>query len=231
MHACRHMDLLVSRACARRGCIMLVVDLVCLASGLPSQGDSRGSLSSTTLQAWLAALLAPEARVPEDAAAHISFGTSQLEARWQATERCWAVEEAPKASLPAPRILSLLFVDKPVARLAPAAVLSGSAHAAGRCHRVSSLLRVQRPATSLSFVGSDALASAPPHGTMQNDGDVQVHCVARGFWGTCCPVKVAGLEWSADEEGSSGHAAQDPGGHTLANVEPGMLIALTVSVD
>jgi hypothetical protein len=229
MHAHRHMDLLVSRACARRGCCLLVVDLVCLASGLPSQGDSRGSLSSTTLQAWLGALLAPETRVPEDAAAHISFGTSQLEARWQATERCWAVKEAPN-TLPPARILSLLFVDQPIARLAPAAVLSGSGHAAGRHHRMSLLLKVQHPASSLSFVGSDASAAAPARGT--DDGRASaVQCVARGFWGTCCPVKVAGLEWSADEESSSAHAVHNADGYTLANAEPGMLIALTVGVD
>jgi hypothetical protein len=123
--------------------------------------------------------------------AHISLGTRQYQASWQQQEGAWEVAEAASDSTTAASLhCSLMYVHSPVARLlhqsSPAGVHS-------IVHRVSLLLESNQ---ALLFVGSDQSSSAPPDQPSSSDGGapVSVQCVARGCWGTCLPVAVAGVE-------------------------------------
>jgi hypothetical protein len=205
----------------------LVFDLIQTASGTLNQPHAgQGSLDSTAWQAWLAALLAPGSSMPDNAAAHISIGSSRLHASWHSTKHSWEVDDI--LSTPSPvGLLTLLFVDKPVTRLSAAPVVGNRTQPAGGYHRMSLLLRVPQATPSLSFLGSNAQAAAPDQG-----GDSKatvIHCVARGCWGTCLPVAVAGVECSTEDGSREFHAVHDSRGSTLAVAEPGMLVALTVS--
>jgi hypothetical protein len=100
---------------------------------------------------------------------------------------------------------------------------------------MSLLLKVQHPASSLSFVGSDASAAAPAQGT-EEKGASAIQCVARGSWGTCLPVVVAGAEAEGQPAASSStirdvrhmHPERFHDGYMLQEVPAGTLIALTV---
>jgi hypothetical protein len=169
-------------------------------------------------QAWLDSLLSPDTAVPDGAVAHISLGSRQLKAEWSQEKGSWVTtqvmdEHTPPAAT-TPVHLSLLFVDQPVARLPPAPYANNRPS----MHRVSILLRRPQSAPPLTFVGSDASSAPPeqPGGSDDDGGPVTVQCVARGCWGTCLPVAVAGVE----EEQAIGGGGENENS----------LIALTVSV-
>jgi hypothetical protein len=173
-------------------------------------------------QAWLGSLLAPGTPIPDRAKAHISLGGHQVQATWWEEGSTWIVSEVEREQAAvAPAQLSLLYADRPVARLVPrrpAAAMSGDT--TPRLHRISVLLnKTQLSAASVVFVGSDT-SSAPPEqrGGSNGDAPVTVQCVARGCWGTCLPVAVAGVEET------------DGGQEEEQEQEDGCLIALTVSV-
>lgn len=86
--------------------------------------------------------------------------------------------------------LSLLWVDKPIFRLA-----------SGTVARIFLLMASSLHAHALLFQGSDQ-TSAPAE---QLDGanGVMVTCAARGSWGTCLPVVIAGAEQAPGTPGST----------------------------
>jgi hypothetical protein len=229
----RHMDLLVSRACARRGCCLIVVDLLAITSGVADQKRGLASLGSSAVEAWLGSLLAPGTQVPDGALAHITLDKACLQGVWRRKQDRWTVQPAPPPALPG--LLALLYVDSPVARLPVTSENSSATSSASRYHRMSLLLKVQHPASSLSFVGSDASAAAPASNT--NDrGTTATQCVARGSWGTCLPVVVAGVEAEGQPAASSSttrdmrhmYPERVHDGYMLQQVSAGTLIALTV---
>lgn len=252
---CSRLDLLVSRACARRGCTLLVFDLISTCDSSTSHKQGIG-IDSSAVQEWLGALLAPDAPICDSALAHIVISSRQFGARWKREDSCWAVS-APPASPTAPGPLALLYVDNAVARLPPAVGGNTTPYITSSYHRVSVLLRVQQPATSISFLGSNAQVAAPADSTggLGASRAVQLHCTARGSWGASLPVVVAGVEVSAEGDGCSGvqmvHASAvaatthddagasqsspgtaftvEPATYTVAEAVPGStLIALTV---
>jgi hypothetical protein len=188
--------------------------MVCVGWGWGGAGwgrptlETRGTPVPGCVQAWLQSLLSPGTPIPDRAKAHISLGSCQYQATWVQEQGSWAVLDARTSggqdSAPAAPVdvdLSLLFVNHPVARLPLATSGTGST-----VHRVSLLLQCQHPSSSSSsssivFIGSDA-SSAPPEqpGGSDDDAPVTVQCVARGCWGTCLPVAVAGVEEEEAQE-------------------------------
>jgi hypothetical protein len=162
-------------------------------------------------QAWLNSLLSPGTVIPDGAVAHISLGSRQYQAIWWEDGSTWIVEEVDRrqAAAAAGAVsvdLSVLFVDRPVARLLPpqktlttAATAAGST---GSVHRTSLLLRHTQPGANPDFIGSDQTSAPPDQPSTGDGGPVSVQCVARGCWGTCLPVAVAGREEGRDAEGS-----------------------------
>jgi hypothetical protein len=103
------------------------------------------------------------------------------------------VSEASGSTAAASLDCALQFVHRPVARQL---LRSSSAEVHSNVHRVSLLLQTNQ---ALLFVGSDQSSSAIPEQPVSTDGaPVSVQCVARGCWGTCLPVVVAGVEGTGD---------------------------------
>jgi hypothetical protein len=172
-------------------------------------------LLPVVLQAWLQSLLAPGTPIPDGAVAYIQLGGQEMRATWQQDTTTWVVAEVSTSdnhiTAAAPVSLSLLFVDHPVVRLPSQAGAarkssSSSTTTTTSMHQITLLLKSSRPASAVSFTGSDA-SSAPPEqpGGSDDDAPLAVQCVARGCWGTCLPVAVAGVEEAAwEDEGSKG---------------------------
>jgi hypothetical protein len=233
---CRHAGMAVARACVRKGCTLVLLDLVTLPSSsershdawetdLPAQVCDKclrcclvitehnrnlvgimgvlkclhtHHLCCQCLQALLESLLAPGTPIPDGAVAHLSLGSRQYQASWQQQEGRWVVAEAASDRTAAASFdRALQFVHRPVARLQPQ---SSSAEVHSNVHRVSLLLEISNQSwSSIAFVGSDQSSSAPPEQPGGTDGSpVSVQCVARGCWGTCLPVAVAGVEGTED---------------------------------
>jgi hypothetical protein len=175
-------------------------------------------------QALLGSLLAPGTAIPDGAVAYVQMGGQEVQAMWQQEASTWVVTKAAgdnHITTTQPVTASLLFVDHPVARLPPQALhgVPGSSSSSSSMHRVSLLLGLSRPASGLAFTGSDQSSSAPPDQPSSSDGaPVSVQCVARGCWGTCLPVVVAGVEVQEAEQGGG----EEHDGHSS-------LAALTVS--
>jgi hypothetical protein len=148
------------------------------------------------LQAWLQSLLSPDTAIPDGAVAYISVGAQHFKATWQQEQGSWVVTQEPPtaAGLPSGG-LSLLYVDAPVARLPAQAA---SSRGPSLLHRVSLLLQSTYAGRTLSFKGSDQ-TSAPPEQPAGGDALV-ISCIARGSWGTCLPVTVAGVEQDTEEQ-------------------------------
>jgi hypothetical protein len=163
-----------------------------------------------SLQAWLDSLLSPGTSIPDGAVAHISLGGRQLKATWWEDGSTWIVEELDSRQAAAaggvPVDLSVLFVDRPVARLLPPASKQSAAGTSaagntGSIHRANLLLKMPQQTRSLAFCGSDQVSAPPDQPSSSDGGPVSVQCVARGCWGTCLPVAVAGWEMQeADQE-------------------------------
>jgi hypothetical protein len=138
---------------------------------------------------------------------------------WQQDTATWVITKFAgdnQLTPTKPVTASLLYVDHPVVRLQPEALpgsadgssgSTSSSSSSSSMHRVSLLLQLPQPAPSVVFVGSDQI-SAPPE--QPADGkQVPVQCVARGCWGTCLPVEVAGVEVQEGEGGKEhvGHSS------------------------
>jgi hypothetical protein len=158
------------------------------------------------------------AHILDGTVAKIQLGTRHLQAVWRQDQGSWVTTElASEETPPVPVQFLLLYVDHPIARLLGTAHQSAGVGVDGTVHRTSLLLKVKQPAPTVLFVGSDH-TSEPPE--QPADGtQVSVQCVARGCWGTCLPVVVAGLE--EEEEAGGGEEGKD---------KSASLIALTVSM-
>jgi hypothetical protein len=137
-------------------------------------------------QALLQSLLSPGTPISDGAVAHITLGSRNYQASWQQQEGTWEVEEAASDTTAASLHCSLMYVHSSVARLLHQ---SSSAGVRNNVHRVSLLMETSQ---ALLFTGSDQF-SAPPE-QPADSRQVPVQCVARGCWGTCLPVAVAGVE-------------------------------------
>jgi hypothetical protein len=155
------------------------------------------------LQDCLQSLLAAGTVLPDGSAAHISVGNRQSKATWQQGQGRWALAQVSAEDTAGGAVgqMSVKYVDRPVARLT-------SLRASNRessMHRISLLVQSTYVGRTLHFEGSDQ-TSAPPEQPEDRD-DMVVSCIARGSWGTCLPVTVAGVEEAADtmtDDGSSG---------------------------
>jgi hypothetical protein len=149
--------------------------------------------------------MASGARILDGAVARIQLGRRHLQAVWSEEQGTWVTTEPAEdlVTPAAPIHLTLLFVDRPIARLPVVTPLSDARISAGLgLHRVSLLLQLQLPAASVTFLGSDQASAQldQPVDTTQ----ATVQCVARGCWGTCLPVVVAGVDEEAGEETQGG---------------------------
>jgi hypothetical protein len=147
--------------------------------------------------------------MPDGAVAHISVGDMKLEARWQQATGRWAVGSSCSQALFTSLVMTLLYVDAPLARLPqqqplPDAAEENDSHNTSTVHRMRLLMKIGGSGYP-TFVGStgrqaaSADSVAPVTSDLMSGGAVQ--CVARGCWGTCLPVSVVAAEWVVEEEG------------------------------
>jgi hypothetical protein len=161
--------------------------------------------------------------------AYVQLGGEEVQATWQQDTATWMVTKiSGDAQIATTRsvLARLLFVDHPVVRLHPQALYAdagSSSSSNSSMHRVSLLLEANQ---TLLFIGSDQSASAPSEQPAGGDdgGPVSVTCVARGCWGTCLPVVVAGMEVQEAQGGEEHEGHTSLAALTVSNVDADELL-------
>jgi hypothetical protein len=149
--------------------------------------------------------------------AYVQMGGEEVQAVWQQDTATWVVTDVASERHSATNksvTASLLFVDHPVVRLHPQAVRAEPGSSSSM-HRVSLLLETNQ---ALLFTGSDPSSSAPPDQPADSN-QVSVQCVARGCWGTCLTVAVAGVEVQEAQGGEEHDGHSSLAALTVRNVD------------
>jgi hypothetical protein len=179
------------------------------------------------------------------AKAYVTLGHQQLEAQWQDNLSSWTVNSVSSGSVTSGSVtsvaipqLQLLSVDFPIVKLHQAAYDDDGSRLhdmtpPAQHHMVTVQLQSDSfaPGSSLvQFHSSDA-TSAPPELPQPDAGSgdvskqpVVIHCVARGCWGSCVPVKVVQAQGLYRGAAGFGKGYTQP--PSLINLKVGPCVAL-----